>query len=647
MTTRIVSSPRLRICAQDQDETVLFAVRELSECLTRITGVETETVLPEDGSPASALCVGRMDCFPSLIPPGVADPRMDDAIAIHVTGGQGVIAGINPRSVLLAAYRYLTELGCRWVRPGKDGAFLPRLETLPEVHVEERPSCRHRAVCIEGSVSLDHVIDMVDWLPKLGFNGYFIQFREAYTFFDRWHSRVGRPEGKAMSLSVADAAGYVAAAEAEIRKRGLIYHKVGHGWTCEPFGISGRAWEKESAPLPPEVAPYLAEVNGKRELWDGIALNTNLCYSNPKVRAKIVNEIVSYAQNHPNVSLLHFWLADGSNNHCECPECRKARPADFYVMMLNAVDAALAARDLPARIVFLIYVDLLWPPETEWIRNPDRFVLMFAPIARTYSQSFRVMGQPPALPPFERNRLEFPRTIEANIAFLKAWQQLFSGDSFDFDYHLMWDHLNDPGHMHISRTIGEDMKALKAIGLNGFVSCQVQRVFLPTALPMIVMGRTLWNSQESFEDIARDYFASAFGHDAPACAEYLAKLSSLFDPVYARGEKNDEGAAARFAGIIEVIDAFLPVIERHAAAMDGCRQASWRYLKRHAGLCLGLARAYAAKASGDAERAASLWRGLAEQAWREEPAMHRVFDAWIFTEVLRHRFESLPPQTPS
>jgi hypothetical protein len=36
----------------------------------------------------------------------------------------------------------------------------------------------------------------------------------------------------------------------------------------------------------------------------------------------------------------------------------------------------------------LVYVDLLWEPLQENIRNPERFILMFAPITRTYSQAF-------------------------------------------------------------------------------------------------------------------------------------------------------------------------------------------------------------------------------------------------------------------
>ena len=647
------------ICAVKSNTTVLFAAEELARRLGRITGRETAVREGDFDGESSCLYVGAMSAFPALAQPDVEDPAADDAIFIDVAGERGIIAGINARSVLLAVYRYLTELGCRWVRPGADGESLPRLESLPAVKVEETASHRHRGVCIEGAVSYEHVRDMVDWLPKLGFNAYFIQFREAHTFFDRWYSHAGRNAGTVPSEGVPDRDGtvpalrqalsqektreYTAGIEREIAKRGLLYHKVGHGWTCEPFGISGLGWEKENAGPGPDVAHYLAEVDGERKLWGGVALNTNLCYSNPEVRRIMVDAIASYAQDNPHVRFLHVWLADGSNNNCECAECRKARPSDFYVTMLNELDAVLTEKGLDTRIVFLIYVDLLWPPEEigkPFFSNPSRFVLMFAPIVRTYSETFRAGSDLPELPPYIRNKLKFLSNVDANVAFLKAWQEGFEGDSFDFDYHLMWDHVNDPGHMQISQTIALDMKGLKDIGLNGFVSCQVNRMFFPTGLAMTVMGRTLWNAGLGFDEIATDYFASAFGPDAQACLEYLTALSGLFDPPFMRGEKDDrEEAAGKLARVQGVIAKFRPVIERNLALPDTCQAQSWFYLNHHADLTAGLARALLAKTSGENSQAAAIWKDVKEMAWQKEPDLHPVFDAWLFTRRLDGRFK--------
>ncbi|HPX39127.1 MAG TPA: DUF4838 domain-containing protein, partial [Candidatus Hydrogenedentes bacterium] len=337
---------RLAIRVISEDPVIQFAAEELKHYLARATGREVAV----DTAAAEGLVLGLMADLPGVPAPGVANPELDDAIHIDTRGASGIVAGINPRSVLLAVYRYLTELGCRWVRPGDDGAYVPSLEQLGDVRVSETPSYRHRGVCIEGAVSYEHVRDMVDWLPKLGFNGYFIQFREAHTFFDRWYRHTGNPKQAGEALPVEKAREYTEQLEKEIKRRGLLYHKVGHGWTCEPFGIPGLGWEEEARSAPPEVAKYLAEVRGKRDFWKGVALNTNLCYSNPEVRRIIVEAVVAYAREHPAIDYIHFWLADGTNNNCECAQCVRARPSDFYVMMLNELDRRLSEAGLATRI---------------------------------------------------------------------------------------------------------------------------------------------------------------------------------------------------------------------------------------------------------------------------------------------------------
>ncbi len=620
----------MSITIRGKDPVLDFAAQELRRYLGKI--------LPSDISCSFEL--GVCSEFPQLKSPSVPDPTFDDAIVLQCDESGGIVSGNNPRSVLLAVYRYLSVQGCRWVRPGVSGEFLPTRSRLDSVATTEVASYRHRAVCIEGAVALEHVCDMVDWLPKLGFNGYFIQFREAHTFFNRWYAHEGNPLVSSHRLSPMLAAELTSYVEAEIARRGLLYHKVGHGWTCEPFGIRGLGWERETEPIPETVTPYLAEVNGKRQLWEGIALNTNLCYSNPEVRRIMSTAIAEYAQQHPNIHYLHVWLADGSNNNCECAECCKARPSDFYVRLLNETDEELTRRGLPVKIVFLIYVDLLWPPQHERLANPDRFVLMFAPIARTYSESFQPDVALPALPPFERNRLLFPRDVRSNLAFLKAWQQLFHGDSFDFDYHLMWDHSYDPGHMQISRIIGADMKALRAIGLNGFVSCQIQRVFLPTALPMIMMGRLLWDAKQDHDAIIDDYFRTAFGPDAAKCRQYLENLSEKFNPPYLRGEREQisEEAAQNYADAIELVRAFKPLMDKNRYISEFCWAASWGYLYRHAELVELLAHALRERALNNIHEAYQYWEKTAAHAWRMELDYHAMFDAWLFTGVFGRKF---------
>ncbi len=574
--------------------------------------------------------------------PAVPQPDLDDAIHVEVDGGAGIIAGSNPRSVLLAAYRFLTELGCRWVRPGPDGELIPRVDlATARVRVSEAAAYRHRGICIEGAVSYEHVRDLIAWMPKVGLNSYFTQFFEAFTFFERWYAHRGNPHLPAESFTVERAREYKARLVEELRRRGLVFHDVGHGWTCEPLGIPGLGWEYAPPAVPPGAERFLAEVGGERALWEGVPINTQLCYSSPAVRVLLVGGLADYAAAHPEVDVLHVWLGDGLNNHCECAACRGLRPADWYVRLLNALDARLADRGLPTRIVFLVYFDLLWPPETERIANPDRFILMFAPITRTYSVPYAAApGAGGPLPPFALNRITLPRAVGENVAFLRAWQRRFAGDSFDYDYHLWRDHYREPGGIAGAAVLHEDLRGLAALGLNGLVSCQVQRAFFPTGLGMAVLGRALWDPSLEFRAIAEDHFRAAFGEDGPACLAYLEDLSRRFNAPYLRRERpeRDPDQARRYADLAAAIAAFRPTIRRNLGAGDACRARSWHYLDRHADLCLVLAEALRHRALGDS---AAAWRGWSEAlryAREREADLHPVLDVYEFADVLARLF---------
>ena len=54
-------------------------------------------------------------------------------------------------------------------------------------------SLRHRGVCIEGADSLENILDFIDWLPKMGYNSFFLQFKLPYTFMARWYHHENNP----------------------------------------------------------------------------------------------------------------------------------------------------------------------------------------------------------------------------------------------------------------------------------------------------------------------------------------------------------------------------------------------------------------------------------------------------------------------
>lgn len=629
-----------KIAKAGNDPAVAFAASELERCIMLIDP-DAETAVLEyaqyDPDLTEVLWLG---VCPKIVS-RVVDPLLDDSYKVDIAERKGSIRGSNPRSVLMGVYGFLKALGCAWVRPGEDGEILvsKSLDAV-EVHLDETPSYRHRGICIEGAVSYRHVIDMIDWMPKLGYNSYFNQFNTPVTFYDRWYSHQRNPLLDAEKMSVQEIKGIRNETIRQLKQRGLLYHEAGHGWTCEPFGIPGESWDTQQYDIPKSTAKYLAKVNGKRTLWGGIPLNTNLCYSSPAVRRKIADAVAERCKENPDIDFIQVWLADGTNNHCECSNCIKQRPADWYVTVLNEIDEKLTSLGLPTKVVFLLYVDLLWEPEKVSLKNPERFVLMFAPITRTYSASIADAEQfdENQLPPYERNHLQFPRNVGENLAWMRRWRKGFYGDGFDFDYHYMWDHFKDPGYFDMAKTLFKDMQSLHSVGLNGMMSCQNQRVFFPTGLGMTAMAEALWNEHSDFDSMANRYFKAAFGEDGPAVKTYMQSLSEAFDPVWMRGEKAavDTEAAEKLAGVPAILDRFAEVIASNICdeAIPENMRVSWEYLLFHAELSRLEAKAFECKAKGENERAKQLLQEVFSYARQNEKALQHVFDVFEFQQTL-------------
>ncbi|MEY8542619.1 hypothetical protein [Dubosiella newyorkensis] len=138
--------------------------------------------------------------------------------------------------------------------------------------------------------------DFIDWLPKIGMNSFFIQFENPYSFFKRWYEHEFNPYAKNEPFSTEKAQEMSDRIDEEMKRRGIVHHHVGHGWTGEVLGYSSKyGWEK-GLTLPQEKEPYVALRDGKRELFDGAPILTSLCFSNPEVQKIMVEKIVDYAR---------------------------------------------------------------------------------------------------------------------------------------------------------------------------------------------------------------------------------------------------------------------------------------------------------------------------------------------------------------
>ena len=557
-----------------------------------------------------------------------------DRIEVDVGKNGGSIKGSNPRSLLFAVYRYVEALGVRFIRHGEDGEVIPTdLDVFAkEIKITHTASNKYRGVCLEGAESLESVISNIDWAAKMGFNLYLIQYVNPYEFFDRWysHEKFFNPWLKNERFTPEHAVYFKQRVAYEIKKRGLFFHDVGHGWTCAPLGLL----ENESPQNATEENKQLmAIVKGKRGNRS-VAQSIQLCYSNPTARNKMTDCCVRYVEEHPEVDFVHFWLADGERNHCECDECRKKRPTDWYIDILNELDEKLTAKKLNVKIAYCAYLDLLWLPVESRFKNPDRFALMLGPIGRNYATSYGDVGELPDEPPYALNQMVTPTDIESNVAHLVRMKNTCKTEAFTFEYYY-WrggnDHYTDFGGERMARVIYNDVRNLKNVSLDGLVTCQTQRCFLHTGLGQYVMAKTLWDKEQSFEELCDEYYFATYGAFADHFKKTFNKLSSF----------NREPSIEELEEVKGIALAELEYFkENEVGGLDFARSSSLFYFEFYCELLVVLCNAEIETALEGYDKALPLWRKLFELIWRREAQVRSVFDVFQFVNefvFIRHK----------
>ncbi len=593
----------MNICLSKKTETLLYAAEELQKYLLMMD----ETLSDEVGIVLSVKEYEEID------------PLLDDVIEIDIEKMKGTISGSNERSVLMGVYNFLKSAGCMWIRPGKLGEYIPKKKmadhSFSYYHKADLP---FRGECIEGGVSLENVIDTVEWLPKVNANLFMIQHVVPYVLFTRWYHH----EDTAYKTAEEDftyetGKEYVTLIEKEVKKRGLQLHTIGHGYIYEKYGLPYRKRSDTYYPSE-EAVSAMAMINGKRGFFKLVPNHTQPCMSQASVRKNMADWLVEYLERKPYVDFLHVWLSDSRNNHCECDECRKMIPSDYYVMFLNELDEALTAKGIDTKVVFIMYTDTYWAPEKMKLKNPDRFILTVASTGRSYSAHYSPERYQDALPEFDRNNNTFSVTLPMTMSFLDGWKSVYDGKRFMFDYHFYEAHYADPSYMQMAKLMYEDAQSIESIGFDGVMDCKTQRSYFPTALPMAIYGETLFDRKLDFEGYTKEYFEKSFGKDHEAVRDYLEEICRIFDPDKLRvaddivvidtgtgGELKKQGfvgreeTVTRISAIFGCLDQFKPMIEKDRSEETLCVQESWRILKWHQDYCRLLAEVYIALGKGD------------------------------------------------
>lgn len=503
-----------------------FAAEELKKYLRMMMPRAGEYAISYDPDAKDGFRLGLMSDF-SLPTEEVKDDELDDILYANAGKDGGIIAGSNPRSVLLSVYQFLRENGCRWLFPGIDGEYIP-MRDVENVQFRKVPSLRYRAQCNEGAETQQCVLDAIDFTAKIGMNTFMLEFDIPYTYYKKYYEHRYNPAREPEAVSVDTVLQWKRATEVEIGKRGLRLFDMGHGWTAESFGISSiSGWDAQDAStIPEEMRQYLALVDGKRDLYHGVALNTNICMSNPKARQLICKRVLEYAKQAENVHCLKISLADYMKNHCECEECRKMRPSDWYVKLLNEIDETLCAAGLNQRLGFTIYSDTTWEPEHEYFHNPDHFLGNLAAISRSYLASSGVDPQPKELTPYIRNVSGRLDSMDEYLWHANEWRKQAGCMLFAYEYHFWKAQFYCPSPLTFAKRVNEDIISYHKNRYVGVMEDCSQRNFFPNALAFSIYAQTLFDVDMDYDAAVDDYFTHAYGDAKGIVKTFFEKLET-------------------------------------------------------------------------------------------------------------------------
>ncbi len=641
---------RFKICKLRADHTLDFAAEELKKYLRMMMPDTPDIPIGFDPEAKEGFCLGLLEDFG--LPNEAEDLLLDDVVHIDTDEKGGVLAGSNPRSVLFAVYRYFRLNGCRWLFPGPDGEFIPMKRVEPQKY-HKMADHRYRGHTTEGDPSERHVLDYIDFMAKQELNFYGIF--GIYTYHRRYYLHAQNADTRAPEpVSAELCRQWKGMMESEILKRGLLLADGTHDFTMMVLGLDPADrydYRDGKKKFPEDKKKYLAMVNGKRELFKNDPFYTQFCMSRADFRERYVKLLADYAEEHPQITFIGASLGDSHHNHCECPECQKGTPSDFQVMILNELDEELTRRGLNTRLGISTYVDKMFPPLHERIKNPARFNLSFAPITRSYSSSVTEDTVIPEPKPYVRNKWETPKGMAECVSYLKAWQKVCPVDGRTYEYHFWRAQMRDPALMNISRRIYEDMFSLKLIGLSGDLEDGSNRHYFPHGFHCHIYAETLVHRDLDYEAEKEDYFSHLFGEDWKEAVSVLQGVSDAFGEKYMEGEESEDPArgahfapsrAAKFAAVKELAARERALAKKHLQAPTRPQTVAYRLLDRHAEYAEGIAGVFYEKCLGHDQLALERFRRFASEFGKHEFELDAYMDFGLAIRSLEVPVKKMP-----
>ena len=445
----------------DAPAPVAFAAEELQRYIERMSGARLAVQKARQSAGPYVVCIGPAQ---GPIPGGESiSATGTDAFRLVVKEGGIVMAGINPRSTLYAAYELLERLGCRFFLPGEDGEYVPRHATLglPQADAVSQAAFAARGVTEDSKASgtdefwrkrvVEDARIFLDWMAKNRMNNYRIGARPSF--------------------------------EAEFAKRGMM--PQGGGGHSVPLMLP-----KELFASKPEL--FRMDQTGKR-VPDG-----NVCVSNPQTVNLCADVVMQWFRDHPESEYFTVMGQDiWGGAWCSCDRCKPYTASEQNVILINGIHQILRKQGVNGRCAYAAYRDTL-RCDLNRVRMDSEVRVGYAPRERSYGHGLADASS-------ERNRWFWNNLME--------WRRKHSGPIGITDYYhdsILFYAFAVP----TVRVITEDMRAYSKLNVVGTGSYMMGRFSWYSYGPSLyVYGRLSWDpdydTEHALDELANLHYEPA------------------------------------------------------------------------------------------------------------------------------------------
>jgi hypothetical protein len=445
----------------DSSEISRFAAQELSSYLHKISGAYFSIQSISNG------------LLPHIIIKKNKSLATEDYI-ISTESGNIVLSGGSDRAILYSVYNFLHSLGCEWFAPdlaiyNGSGEHIPRKSILFYHYTKdiyEHPVFAYRKLDVEEGRTHNaaNLRKIIEWMPKVRYNILMVPLNYGGSNRVKWDN-------------------WTKELTPELKKRGLMIEVGGHGY--QNYLNAGM----ENGTLFKEHPDWFGkDKNCMPSPQQNLVFNT----SNKDAVRYLINNVIKYIEQHPEINIFDFWPPDGARWN-DCPQLtEKGSPVERQAKLVNEVDSAIKKVRPDLLLEMIAYQPVLMPPEK--VQLNKNILVDFCPINQSFEKQIYDSGS--------LNNYSYQQA-------LKLWRQTFKGDIGLYSYYrkYAWHSLPNVIPHYIQR----DLQWYSNLPLQGISTYAEPGDWFTYELNHYILGHLCWNVAINVDSLINQYCIFRYG----------------------------------------------------------------------------------------------------------------------------------------